>query len=42
MATLSLEAGAGDDQDVGVMGQAIQPGRGEQRLTEQAALTAGT
>jgi len=33
MATLSPEAGAGDDQDLGVMGQAIHRGRGEQRLT---------
>ena len=35
MATLSPEAGAGDGQDLGVMGQAIQPGRGDQWITEQ-------
>ena len=35
MATLRPEAGAGDDQDRGVMGQAVQPGRGQQWITEQ-------
>ena len=32
MATLSPEAGAGDGQDLGVMGEAIQPGRTLLRL----------